>query len=568
MAGKEPEEYRPRRAFTEPTSEPVRTGPPAPDDEDRKPLYRDEVPAPPTADQSGLPTESDTAASDEEQARLKTRTIPRVAAEHRAGDESTQILPRTRRAGAIPKASGAAGGRSDFDTTDDDRDLAEVEGPRMGQRTKMALLIGAVAGVVIIGLAIGYAVLALADKPSTGPSPGTSTSLSSPGSSGSPTPDPNALLNDRSMLTVAEAKLVAPTRAWKVALTQRGLDQNSPQPACLGVEAVDGQPASLQSILRLLSSSGAKSPSILHQADAYASPQEAAQAYAFASKALGGCTMTGAYIDSGWVVSGLGDQAVGLVVRVSTGSVTEFRSVLLNRTGRIVNVVDVAQPDQAASVTDLAKALAAVTRTQCATAGGRCAAATAVKAGPPPVGGDQPGFLAYGDLPPVGDPVGSWVANDPDLPNADFTGSGCETVNWSKTPALKRTARTYFPQDNGGTFGLDEIVLTLRTPKAASDLANSVKSDLDSCEKRKLTAKVPKPAKVRGAGAGGTAISGWTAEVSQKTTDGTARYRVGVVSAGPKVVFTFLNPQQSFDLTDARWGGVTVRAGERATQVR
>ena len=36
-------------------------------------------------------------------------------------------------------------------------------------------------------------------------------------------------------------------------------------------------------------------------------------------------------------------------------------------------------------------------------------------------------------------------------------------------------------------------------------------------------------------GAQNRRVSGWTAVVSQKSTQGTAKYRVGIVSAGPKV---------------------------------
>jgi hypothetical protein len=54
--------------------------------------------------------------------------------------------------------------------------------------------------------------------------------------------------------------------------------------------------------------------------------------------------------------------------------------------------------------------------------------------------------------------------------------------------------------------------------------------------------------------------------VSQKSIDGTHKYRVGIVSAGKKVVYTFLNPRDDYDFTDRQWDTVAVRAGERATQ--
>ena len=62
-------------------------------------------------------------------------------------------------------------------------------------------------------------------------------------------------------------------------------------------------------------------------------------------------------------------------------------------------------------------------------------------------------------------------------------------------------------------------------------------------------------------GASGAAVTGWTATVSQKSTEGTQRYRVGIVSSGTKVAYTFLNPlEDGYDLTDGEWDTVAVRA--------
>ncbi|MET1006690.1 MAG: hypothetical protein ABWX96_14160 [Propionibacteriaceae bacterium] len=542
-----------------PGSDAVTGGGLSDDLEERKPLYRDEVPGAEEAPKATRPEGSD-GAQDDTEARTRITSRPKPPPE-----DATQILPRTRRAGYI-------GARSDFDRSDDD-DLDDLEDlddqrPPMAQRTKLALLIAGVAAVAIVGLAIGYAVLNLGDQPTTTPSGQTSASVSTPGGSASPSDDPNVILTDASMLTAAQARAVDSSRTWKVALTQRGVDDTSRQPACLDAESLAGQPPSQQTVLRLLSSSGKGAPGILHQADAYATPEEATQAYALSAKALGGCAMTGAYIDSGHLVSGLGDQAVGVVLNVTTDGKTVYRSVVLSRTGRVVNVVDVAQPDKAVKIDGVANAAAAVTNVQCSTATGTCAAKTTVKDGPPPLGGDQPGFLAAGDLPPVGSPDTTWAGTVPGLPDADFTGSGCETTNWVKTEAVRRAARTYLLQDDSPTFGLDNIVLTHKDAKAAEDLAKKVKDDWDSCAKRKLTATVSEVDKVDGVGASGTEVVGWTATVEQKTTAGTAKYRVGIVSAGTKTVFTFLNPQQKLDLTDDEWHLVAVRAGQRATQVK
>jgi hypothetical protein len=292
------------------------------------------------------------------------------------------------------------------------------------------------------------------------------------------------------------------------------------------------------------------------------------QAYAVAAKTLGSCTVTGTYLVRGQAVTGVGDQSVGVVAASIAGGKAQRHTVLVNRTGRVLNIVDATQPNTSIPPDSVAKALVAVTNTQCGPAGGKCATKAVVKNGPPPLGGDEPGFLAYGDLPPAGKTPTAWGATPTELPKEDFAGSGCETVNWTTLSTENTSSRTYILEDASSSFfGLNDIVATMKDEAAAKKLVAKIRSDLDSCSKRKLTAKVTKVKKVSSVGARQSAVSGWTAVVTQKSTEGTKKYRVGVVSAGSKVAYTFLNPQDGFDFSDDQWNTVAVRAGERTTQV-
>jgi hypothetical protein len=469
------------------------------------------------------------------------------------------MLPRT--------ASGSRNTRDWPDSLDDD-DI-DADRPRSG-RTKLALLIAGVAAVVVAGLVIGYFLLRDPKTPVVIPTTGTTATNQPPsGSQPQPTGQPSGIvLNDDFMINAKDAKLVDSTRTWKVASTEHGRTENSPAPKCLGGNPVEGQPTPQQTVIRQLSS-GKPLPAILHVADAYASLGDATQAYAIASKALGGCIEQGGWIESGRTMSGVGDQSAGLTVGIVTGSGTEHHSIVLARTGLVVNVVDVAQKPAAISVGNVAKALAAAVNAQCKSSGGKCAAAASVKPGPPPLGGDQLGFLAAGDLPPVKGVESLWVGNDPDLPSADFLGAQCENVNWAKTAAEDRSARTYLLQEGADPgFGLDEIRLTMKSAKAANSFVDTLKKSVTDCPKRKLTATVPKPNTVKSVGAGGVEINGWTVTVTQKATDRTNTYRIGVVTVGAKVVYTFLSPKGNYDITDGQWDVVAVRAGERASQVK
>lgn len=452
----------------------------------------------------------------------------------------------------------------------DDLDLddsALIEDPREPrQRTRLALMIAAVTAVVIVGLALGYAALSMTNG-AAAPPPAVRTSSSS-GNPTSPSTPADVLLSDSAMLSAQAVKQLDPDRTWRVALTQRGLDDDAPSPACLTREPAEGSPTPQQTVLRLLSSNGKNAPGVLHQAEVYPSAADATQAFSAAAKIVGDCAVPGAHIESARSVTGLGDQALGVVVRVSgADGKDQVHSLLLNRTGRIVDVTDAAAPESAPSIDKTARVVAAVTASQCKTSGGACPRNPSLQPSPPPPGNDEPGFLTAGDLPSAGPTPTLWVGDQPAPPNPDFTGSQCERVDWARVAAQSRIQRTYLQQDGSPTFGLDEIIVTAKSSGAAEDLVQQVKGDLDSCAKRKLTASVTKPVELTGVGAEDTKIRGWAATVTQKATSGSARYRVGIASAGSKVVFTFLNPQDKLDVTDKQWQAITVRAAERATQL-
>ena len=54
------------------------------------------------------------------------------------------------------------------------------------------------------------------------------------------------------------------------------------------------------------------------------------------------------------------------------GKSRQAHSVVLNRTGRVMNVIDAVQPSKALAITAVAKALGQVNNVQCGPAGGEC----------------------------------------------------------------------------------------------------------------------------------------------------------------------------------------------------
>ena len=135
----------------------------------------------------------------------------RARAERRARDEdSTTILPRT--------ATGSRLRRSEEDALDDDERI------RRGQRSRLGLLIAAVAGIVVLGLAIGYTVLSLT-RPSAAPgvAPGVPATGRALERHQRPPAEPDR--TPYSPTTRCSPRLAAKIdneRTWKVQLTQKG----------------------------------------------------------------------------------------------------------------------------------------------------------------------------------------------------------------------------------------------------------------------------------------------------------------------------------------------------------
>ena len=415
--------------------------------------------------------------------------------------------------------------------------------------------------MVAVGLAVGYAVVGATGQP------GASVGPSALVSSGVATPSAVALLDDASMLTAQGVAPVGPKRTFAAGETVRGPVPDGSGPACLGGDPLEGAPTAQQTITRRLTANGSNPPTATHVAYAYASAEDATQAYAVTARALGTCAVPGDWLTAGRSVEGVGDESTAVAVSTVAGGQRTQHWVVLSRTGRALDVVDAStQAKKPLDVDTVTQALASTVAVQCGPAGGTCPTTITTKDAPPPAGGDEPGFLTTGDLPPVGTTTAPWVGTPLEPPSEDFSGSQCESVTWSTTAATAKSSRVYLLQDVPGFFGLNQIALTSKDAAAASKLVDKVRSDWASCKERKLTATVESPTKVSGVAADGTAITGWTTEIAQKAGSTTTRFRVGIASSGDKVAFVFLNPQKGLDVTAADWNTVAVRAVQRATQ--
>lgn len=384
---------------------------------------------------------------------------------------------------------------------------------------------------------------------------------------------PAPVLSPGQMLSDSMAKDIDPTRTWTQTLDQTGDNDSSPGIACIGPRAAD-QPIPEVTQLRGLSASGTDRTAVLHRANAYATNEEAQKAFAFHSAELGSCTDTSLYVEKGMTVTGVGDQSLG--VRLVLQDVKpEYHTVLLVRTGRVVNLLDVARTGAPVDMTAQLKALGQSVNRQCGPAIGLCTSpVTSVSVGIPPAGGEQPGFLTSGDIPRITPGSGSWRGNPLSTRIDVQDGSGCEAVDFSTVggTGVTRQQRTYLLRNDSAAppqFGIDQVVLTMGSPTEAADLVNKINGNMSSCTTRTLTSQMTKTAPLSTPGDNGIDVRGQWFIVNTKIDQANSqRYRVSVFSAGNKFVYLRSNPTERFDFSDDSWIGVSLRAGERATQVK
>ncbi len=399
-----------------------------------------------------------------------------------------------------------------------------------------------------------------------------------PSSSSAPptsaTPNQPVVSVDR-LLTTEQVSHLDDEAVWEVARTQEGRDEQAPVAVCLNrPTAEDATPQT--SALRTMTTTSGPAMSLLHESALYGSNEEAATVLTNLARQLGGCTTGGAYIAHAENVTGLGNQALTAQVRVTppvADAEVQFHTILIVRTGTVINVVDVVAEGDFVDTTRVAETLIPVVNQQCVGAGGYCAQRATVTRMVPPIGGGTPGLPVLADIPPLPGMTGRWSAGDVienPSPLPDF--SGCERFASSSADIESTSHRTYLVQDDDtipATYGWDLLVFSTADKKQADTLVDDVSSSISGCGDRQSTAEVSDAETWTGTGAEKIKIEVTSWVVRQGTgPQAHIDYRVALIKADSKVAYLFLPLLDGdVDFADADWQALTIRIGQRSTQV-
>lgn len=407
------------------------------------------------------------------------------------------------------------------------------------------LVIGGLALITVIAVVI--ALVVLTRRP--GPSPQTTTATT------------GTSAFEQSLLTSTDLQPLQKAE-WQTAVSKTDLGDGDPQPRCLDVANVTANPSDTR--LRVFETAGDNSPVVLQLVRHYPDETSAGTALTALRGNLGACDEDSAYIRTGYALTRIGDEGVGIAV-VVPGEARSEHIVLIVRTGTTISVFDFAGAQQPPLSPALASVSAGLSRL--CTAGGECPSGAGAQPAPPPPG-DPVGWLQPSDLPLINAGTGVWIRAD--NPPGTFNTSQCENMNLATVPGpTVRSSKTYLidqdPQ-RPNTFGVDQAVFVFPDAGKATDFAARLRSNIAGCASRSTTGTVSKPSSVNGPGAAGP-VGGAAFRVTQRTsTNSSVTYRVAVLNSGKTVTYVLSNPSGNYDFTDGEWLAVALRAGQRASQ--
>lgn len=387
---------------------------------------------------------------------------------------------------------------------------------------------------------------------------------SSPSAAGSAS---SAMVSTADLLSPGSATQIADA-TWNISRTQTSLDSTSDTVACFTQHS--GVAAPTGTAQRTLSSDSPAGLAALHRIDGYATAAQATAAFAANRTDLGTCDAVPMFLVAADSVSGLGDDALSVVVADQESKATTFHTVLMVRTGRVVDTYDVAQNTTSVPVTSVVKAATQTISQQCSKAGGSCSATPTVTASAPPTG-DPTGWLGLADLPRVTPGQGSWTTTDPGT--VSNTSTQCEGVTLGSVAGpVSRQQRTYLlTQDSLAptSFGLDQINFLFPSASGAKAFATQLAGNLSTCSKTMATATVSqnKAFSVSAQDSGVGDIQGTAMLIEEKTGATTsAWYRVAVVQRDNVVTYLMSNPTRTFGFDAGEMQEIAVRAAQRTAE--
>ncbi len=351
---------------------------------------------------------------------------------------------------------------------------------------------------------------------------------------------------------------------WQVVRTDNNTSGDGVNTICQQDRFAD--PQGLSTLVRTFRAHGRPRRSAVQTVEISRSVERARRTYRTTVGWYAGCQASRLQLLRAFRVNHVGDEAVVLMLRVWERPVTTY-SVAVSRLGKVTTTtVGTTVGGTAPRVAQITQSLADSVAMLCGRSGAEdCPATPTFHESPPPPAGDQQGFLAVADLPPVGTVDHPWVATDPASARRNPSATTCDRANFVAAGAEHTLVRTYLiPQAQlPARFGLSETYGEFGSVARAKRFLSGVRHNVARCHDRDLTTTVLSAHRHHRAGSD---LSEWQlrTEVSRNLT---VRFRTGFVRVGSRVAELTFAPADHADMTAAGFQDLLARAGDRLREL-
>jgi DNA-directed RNA polymerase specialized sigma24 family protein len=427
---------------------------------------------------------------------------------------------------------------------------------RAGRERRRLQTVAAVAGAVALTVAVGVA----AREPGLERASAVHQVLPGGKPVGEKLPEGVTLPTADDLLQEYQLSGLAPQQLWDVLRTDNNTRGDGINVICQQTRFAD--PRGLAALVRTFKAQGKPPRDALQTVEISRDEAAAKQAYDTTIRWFAGCQVARLQMISAYRVTGVGDQADLLQVQVAGDPMSTYNVAVARVRETTTTVVMRTDGGTIPKPAAVAATLGDAVSKLCPSDLDGCAASPGVTAVPPPPSGEEPGFVATVDLPPVGAITEPWVgvASVNALSRADAT-TRCDRANFGKAGATEARAKTFLiPQaDVPETFGFTETYGVFETPKAAAAFLEGVRKSVAGCEERDLTTKVIGEHRETNKQVD---LSVW--RFDNKVSDRVmVSFRVGFVRVGNRVAKLTFVPDGKNDMKPADFEALVRRAGER-----
>lgn len=355
------------------------------------------------------------------------------------------------------------------------------------------------------------------------------------------------------------------SQPWKVDGTGNNTSGKGINTICQQTRFAD--PDGLSAIVRKFSAQGRPTRSAVQTVEVSRSVYQAHKAFGTTVGWFAGCQVARLQLLNAYRVSGIGDEANVLMIRVWKKPVKTY-SVAVARVGSAISTtVGMTVGGRPPPPKQIAQSLADSVAMLCGRSGlSTCAKVPMFKSAPPPPSGDEKGILAVADLPPVGNIDDPWVGTTPVAARTNPAETTCDHADFASKARTSRTRTFLIPQAAlPARFGLSETSGSFGSRKSASRFLSEVRSKVARCEDRDLATKVSHPVSA-GSATSSSEWSTWDLETAVSTRE-SVRFRLGFVRVGNRVAQLTFSPAPGDDISATDFRRLVGRAGDRLREL-